>query len=93
MSPLPPHPSGRHSGTQPCDEPSARTNPPLGPIGLLLVLIEAPAEPRAQIVPLVRYFVLSAAGEGGGGRQRQWRGGRRGDYGPVQSLSMVSVPT
>ena len=36
---------------------------------------------------------LGAAGEGGGGRQRQRRGERRGDYGPVQSPSMVSVPT
>ena len=32
---------------------------------------------------------LGAAREGGGGRQRQWRGERRGDFGPVQSPSMV----
>ena len=36
---------------------------------------------------------LGVAGEGGGGRQRQRRGERQGDYGPVQSPSMVSVPT
>jgi hypothetical protein len=36
---------------------------------------------------------LGVAGEGRGGRQRQRRGERRGDYGPVQSPSMVSVPT
>ena len=35
---------------------------------------------------------LGAAGESGGGRQRQRRGERQGDYGPVQSPSMVSVP-
>ena len=57
--PLSPHPSSHHSGTQPRDGLSARTNPPLGPLGLLVVLIEAPAEPRALIVRLLRYFVSS----------------------------------
>jgi hypothetical protein len=36
---------------------------------------------------------LGAVGEGGGGRRRQRLGERRGDYGPVQSPSMVLVPT
>ena len=36
---------------------------------------------------------LGAAGEGREGWQRQWREERWGDYGPVQSPSMVSVPT
>ena len=36
---------------------------------------------------------LGAAGESGGGRQRQRWGERRGDYELVQSPSMVLVPT
>jgi len=44
-------------------------------------------------VEIVWWRRLGAARESGGGRQRQRQWERQGDYGPVHSPSMVSVPT
>ena len=80
---------------------------PSSPLVIVVIAIaaDAPIGNRDEAAPLggvmadvkgdvwMQRWRLGAAEEGGGGRQRQRRGERRGDYGPVQSPSMVLVPT
>ena len=74
-------------------------------IVVIAITVDAPFGNRdvaAQIGGVMAYIKgnvwmqrrrLGAAGERGGGRQRQRRGERWGDYGPVQSPSIILVHT
>ena len=80
---------------------------PSSPLVIVAIAIaaDAPFGNRDEAAPMVGVMAdvkgdvwmqrrqLGAAGEGGGGWQRQRRGESWGDYDLVQSPSMVLVPT
>jgi hypothetical protein len=73
-------------------------------IVIIAIAVDAPFGNRDEAAPMGGVMVdvkgdvwmqrrqLGAVGEDGGGRRRQRRGERRGDYGPVQNPSMDLVP-